>query len=110
MFQDKCLKLKANGTVDKVPRIYVQTENYIYTFKNSRRNRYYHIKDVGALILSTQTKTDLMIFFYNSDELHIRSTNPDELMSMLTLRFFHFNRNYTLRIYAVTDKQLSVFH
>jgi hypothetical protein len=109
MFQDKCLKLKANGTVDKVPRIYVQTENYIYTFKNNRRNRYYHIKDVGALILSTQTKTDLMIFFYNSDDLHIRSTNPDELMSMLTLRFFHFNRNYTLRIYAVTDKQLSVF-
>jgi len=109
MFQDKCLKLKANGTVDKVPRIYVQTENYIYTFKNNRRNRYYHIKDVGALILSTQTKTDLMIFFYNSDDLQIRSTNPDELMNMLTLRFFHFNRNYTLRIYAVTDKQLSVF-
>lgn len=50
-----------------------------------------------------------MIFFYNSDDLHIRSTNPDELMSMLTLRFFHFNRNYTLRIYAVTDKMLSVF-
>jgi hypothetical protein len=23
MFQDKCLKLKANGTVDKIPRIYV---------------------------------------------------------------------------------------
>jgi hypothetical protein len=83
MFKNKCLKLKADGKMDKVPRIYVQTENYIYIFKNSRRNRYYHIKDVGALILSTQTKTDLMIFFYNSDDLLIRLTNPDELISKL---------------------------
>jgi hypothetical protein len=33
MIQDKCLKLKANGTADKIERIYVQTTEYIYTFK-----------------------------------------------------------------------------
>lgn len=104
MMQDKCLKLKANGTADKVDRIYVQTTDYIYTFKNGKRSRYYHIKDVGAIILSAQTKTDFMLFFYNSDDLHLRSNVAEEILALLTLRFFHFNRNYTLRIYAVSDK------
>lgn len=50
-----------------------------------------------------------MLFFYNSDDLHLRSNVAEELLALLTLRFFHFNRNYTLRIYAVSDKQLQVF-
>ena len=45
------MKLKANGTVDKTPRVYVQTTDYIYTFKSGKRSRFYHIKDVGAIIL-----------------------------------------------------------
>lgn len=90
--------------------MYVQTTEYIYTFKSGKRSRYYHIKDVGAIILSSQTNTDFMLFFYNSDDLHLRSSVREELLSMMTLRFFHFNRNYTLRIYNVTDKQLQVFH
>ena len=51
-----------------------------------------------------------MLFFYNSDDLHIRSNSAKELQALLTLRFFHFTRNYTLRIYSVTDNQLCVFH
>ena len=53
MVSDKCLKLKANGTADKVERIYVQTTEHIYTFKSGKRSRYYHIKDVGAIIRSS---------------------------------------------------------
>lgn len=74
MVTDCCQKLKANGTVDRLPRIYVMTQEHIYTFKGGRRSRYYHIKDVGAIILSTQTPTDFMLFFYNSDDLHLRSS------------------------------------
>lgn len=102
--------MKANGTADKIDRIYVQTTDYIYTFKSGKRSRYYHIKDVGAIILSAQTKTDFMLFFYNSDDLHLRSGVAEELLALLTLRFFHFNRNFTLRIYSVSDKQLQVYH
>jgi len=110
MVSDKCLKLKANGTADKIERIYVQTTEHIYTFKSGKRSRYYHIKDVGAIIRSSQTDTDFMLFFYNSDDLHIRSSSAKELQTMLTLRFFTFNRNYTLRIYSVTDNQLCLYH
>jgi hypothetical protein len=51
-----------------------------------------------------------MLFFYNSDDLHLRSQVAEEILALLTLRFFHFNRNFTLRIYSVSDKQLQVYH
>ena len=110
MLQTVCMKLKANGSVDKVSRVYVQTTDYIYTFKSGKRSRYYHIKDVGAIILSSQKDTDFMLFFYRSDDLHIRCDCREELLALLTLRFANFNRNRTLKIYSVTDKQLGVFH
>lgn len=63
MIQDKCLKLKANGTACKGDRIYVQTLNYIYMFKNERRIRCQHIQELGAIIESTQAETDFILFF-----------------------------------------------
>ena len=84
----------------------MQTTDHIYEFKSGKRNRYYSIKDVGAIFLSSTTKTDFMLFFYNSEDLHLRSKLADELITLQTLRFFHFNPNPTLRIYSVSDKQL----
>ena len=42
-----------------------------------------------------------MLFFYISEDLHLRSENRTELLNLLTLRYFSFNRNKTLKIYAV---------
>ena len=47
-----------------------------------------------------------MLFFYISEDLHLRSNRRDELLALLTLRFAHFNRNTTLKIYAVTTNEL----
>lgn len=51
-----------------------------------------------------------MLFFERSDDLHISSTNRDDCLALLKLRFANFNRNTTLKIYGVTDGQLRTFH
>ena len=48
-----------------------------------------------------------MLFFEKSDDLHARSNIRDEILSLLTLRFANFNRNQTLRLYGLKDKELS---
>ena len=47
-----------------------------------------------------------MLFFYLSEDLHLSSNNRKELLDLLTLRFFCFNRNKTLKIYSVPTNEL----
>ena len=47
-----------------------------------------------------------MLFFFISEDLHLRSNRRDELLALLTLRFANFNRNTTLKIYSVTTNEL----
>ena len=51
-----------------------------------------------------------MLFFYISEDLHLRSENRTELLNLLTLRYFSFNRNKTLKIYAVATQELIKYH
>ena len=51
-----------------------------------------------------------MLFFYISEDLHLRSNSRRELLDLLTLRFFSFNRNLTLRIYSVSTSDLVNYH
>jgi hypothetical protein len=81
------------------------TEN-IYTFKDGKKARQYQIKDVGAIIISRENKTDFMLFFQRSDDLIISSPNRKDMLDLLKLRFNCLNRNITLRVYAVTEKEL----
>ena len=96
-------------------RIYVQTTDNIYTFKLSRQGvykqtRFYQIKNVGAIILSSDNEHDFMLFFFSSEDLHLRSNSRRELLDLLTLRFFSFNRNKTLKIYSVPTVDLIKYH
>ena len=98
MFSEKTKKLKAFGPADSLDRIYVQTTDHIYTFKKTKKGaykqtRFYKIKDVGAIILSNENENDFMLFFYLSEDLHLSSSNRQDLLNLLTLRFFAFNRN-----------------
>jgi hypothetical protein len=51
-----------------------------------------------------------MLFFYISEDLHLRSNNRRELLDLLTLRFYSFNRNQTLKIYSVPTTDLVNYH
>ena len=51
------------------------------------------IKNVGAIILSSENQNDFMLFFYISEDLHLRSNSRRELLDLLTLRYYSFNRN-----------------
>ena len=98
MFSERTKKLKAFGPADELDRIYIMTTDHIYTFKKTRKNtykqtRFYKIKDVGAIILANDNQSDFMLFFYLSEDLHLSSTQRTELLNLLTLRFFAFNRN-----------------
>lgn len=105
MVQELINKLKFE-TQDKSKRIYVMTTDFIYTFKDGKKARQYHIKDVGAIIISKDNKTDFMLFFQRSDDLIISSPNRKDMLDLLKLRFNCLNRNITLRVYAVTEKEL----
>ena len=65
---------------------------------------------MGAIILSSENENDFMLFFYISEDLHLRSNSRRELLDLLTLRFFSFNRNQTLRIYSVPTTDLVQYH
>lgn len=65
---------------------------------------------MGAIILSQDNENDFMLFFYLSEDLHLRSNNRRELLDLLTLRYFSFNRNQTLRIYSVPTTDLVSYH
>ena len=68
------------------------------------------IKNVGAIILSAENENDFMLFFYISEDLHLRSNSRRELLDLLTLRYYSFNRNQTLRIYSVPTNDLVKYH
>lgn len=118
MYAERTQKLRAIGTggsEQEEERIYIQTTESIYTFKLARGNvykqtRYYMIKNVGAIILSSENQNDFMLFFYISEDLHLRSNNRRELLDLLTLRYYSFNRNETLRIYSVQTSELIKYH
>ena len=115
MFSEKTKKLKAFGPADELERIYIMTTDNIYTFKKTRKGafkqtRFYRIKDVGAIILSNENESDFMLFFHLSEDLHLSSHARTDLLNLLTLRFFSFNRNQTLKIYSVTTSQLLRYH
>ena len=98
MFSERTKKLKAFGPADELDRIYIMTTDHIYTFKKTKKNtykqtRFYKIKDVGAIILANDNSSDFMLFFYLSEDLHLSSVQRTELLNLLTLRFFSFNRN-----------------
>lgn len=98
MFSERTKKLKAFGPADELDRIYIMTTDHIYTFKKTKKNtykqtRFYKIKDVGAIILANDNSSDFMLFFYLSEDLHLSSLQRTELLNLLTLRFFSFNRN-----------------
>ena len=103
-------KLKAVGAADTQERLYIMTTERIYTFKSKLKSRLYNIKDVGAVLLSTQNDSDFMIFFERSEDLVVSTKNRKEVISLLQLRFNCLNRNITLRVYAVTNQQLMTYH
>jgi hypothetical protein len=118
MYAERTQKLRAvgvAGNAQEEERIYIQTTENIYTFKKTRTNaykqtRFYMIKNVGAIILSSENENDFMLFFYISEDLHLRSNSRRELLDLLTLRFFSFNRNQTLKIYSVPTTDLVKYH
>jgi len=73
------------------------------------RTRYYEIADVGAILQSSQNLTDFMLFFERSDDLQVSTKNRKEVLDLLKLRFNCLNRNITLRVYSVTDKELITY-
>lgn len=114
MYSELTKKLRAVGqahNAQEEDRIYVQTTDNIYTFKKTKQGawkqtRYYQIKNVGAIIKSNENDNDFMLFFFISDDLHLRSADRQMLLSLLTLRFCTFNRNKTLKIYSVPTRDL----
>lgn len=60
--------------------------------------------------MSRDNDNDFMLFFYISEDLHLRSNNRRELLDLLTLRFYSFNRNQTLKIYSVPTTDLVNYH
>ena len=117
MYAERTQKLRAvggtpqGGDSAEEDRIYVQTTENIYTFKLARGDvykltRFYHIKNVGEIILSNENDKDFMLFFYISEDLHLRSANRRELLDLLILRYFNYNRNRTLHIYGVPTADL----
>jgi len=59
------------------------TTERIYTFKSKLKSRLYNIKDVGAILLSSQNENDFMIFFERSDDLVISIKNRREVIGLL---------------------------
>lgn len=104
MVCERVSKLRLSGTQsDKEERLYVMTFDRIYMFKSQKRSRLYSIKDVGAILQSSQNNSDFMLFFERSDDLHVSTKNRKEVLDLLKLRFNCLNRNITLRVYSVTD-------
>ena len=97
-------KLKSVGAADTQERLYIMTTDRIYTFKSKLKSRLYHIKDVGAILISNQNEFDFMIFFERSDDLVVSTKNRKEVIGLLQLRFNCINRNITLRVYSVTNQ------
>lgn len=116
MYTELTKKHKAFGAVDDLERIYIMTTHNIYTYKMRKNNntykltRFYKIADVNAIILSSENENDFMLFFYYTEDLHLSSNSRRELLDLLTLRFFTFNRNITLKIYSVPTAQLVKYH
>jgi len=50
-----------------------------------------------------------MLFFERSDDLQVSTKNRKDVLDMLKLRFNNLNRNITLRVYSVSDKELIMY-
>ena len=50
-----------------------------------------------------------MIFFERTDDLHVSCPKRKEMLDLLKLRFNCINRNITLRVFGVTNKELIKF-
>jgi hypothetical protein len=106
MVCEKFKKLKAYGALDKEDRVYIMTFDRLYAFKNKKRSRLYMIKDVSAILSSSENQTDFTLFFERSDDLHGSISNRKDVLAMLKLRFNNINRNTTLRHFSVSDTML----
>lgn len=105
-------KLKSTGlpsAEDPKDRVYIMTTHHIYTFKDGKRARLYKIKDVSAILLSSQNAQDFMLFFERSDDLHMSVQKRQNSIDLLKLRFNCLNRNITLRCFSVTNQQIATF-
>ena len=110
MVCEQMTKNKAYGPNDTTERLYIMTFHRIYTFKKALRTRSYNIKDVGAIIESSDNDRDFMLFFEKSDDLHCNVKGRSDLLNMLKLRFNNINRDLTLRHFSVSDKELTALH
>lgn len=68
------------------------------------------IKDVNAIISSSENEEDFTLFFERSDDLHCTIDNRKDVLAMLKLRFNNINRNITLRHFSVPDALLGQLH
>lgn len=111
MVCERVSKLRVNGgQSENEERLYIMTFDRIYMFKSQKRSRLYSIKDVGAILSSSQNNNDFMLFFERSDDLHVSTKNRKDVLDLLKLRFNCLNRNITLRCYSVTNQQLLTYH
>jgi len=106
MFQDQIVKYSLTSPGEE--RLYLQTTDNIYVFRDTSKSREYKIKDVSAIFKSNDND-DFILFFEASDDLHASSKKREELLQLLQLRFIKFNRNTTLRIYNIPASELRMY-
>lgn len=106
MVCERIQKIKSQGGTDNRQRIYIMTFHRIYTFKDNIKSRVYDIKDVRAIITSSNNESDLYVFFERLEDIHIATNNRHDVINMLKLRFNNINRNITLRHFQVENSVL----
>jgi len=103
MVSERIKRFKMQGVDTATNRIYIMTTDSIYLFNEGKNERKYRIKDVGAIFVSSQNNVDFMLFFELSDDLPLSSSNRNEILALLKLRFNCLNRNITLRCYSLSN-------
>lgn len=63
MFEEMITKFSSFGNQKAEKRLYVQTENNIYCFKEQKRSRQYKISELSAIFLASDNTKDVMLFF-----------------------------------------------
>jgi len=80
MFEEIITKYSSFGNEKAEERLYIQTENNIYSFKRDKRSRHYRIEDLSALFLASDNTTDVMLFFERAEDLHFKCERRDEMI------------------------------